>query len=92
MPLLPIRWFTLQSGSFEGINAQIEKHHGSTDQLRYTILKKQEKYVFAFYKYKHLLQYGDLEKYIQTISDTKHIIQTKIKKKKSLQYLPIFGL
>lgn len=36
--------------------------------------------VFHFYKYKLLLQYGDLEKYIHIISDNKHIIQTKIKK------------
>lgn len=39
--------------------------------------------VFRFYKYKLLLQYGDLEKYIHIISDNKHIIQTKIKKQKA---------
>lgn len=38
--------------------------------------------VWCFYKYKLLLQYGDLEKYIQIISDNKHIIQTKIKNTK----------
>lgn len=39
--------------------------------------------VLCFYKYKLLLQYGDLEKYIHIISDNKHIIQTKIKKNKT---------
>lgn len=45
---------------------------------------------FYFYKYKLLLQYIDLEKYIHIISDNKHIIQAKIKKKDFL--LIIFGL
>lgn len=39
--------------------------------------------VLCFYKYKLLLQYGDLEKYIHIISDNKHIIQTKIQKQKT---------
>lgn len=43
--------------------------------------------VLCFYKYKLLLQYGDLEKYIHIISDNKHIIQTKIKKTKQTSVL-----
>lgn len=51
-------------------------------------------FVLCFYKYKLLLQYGDLEKYIHIISDNKHIIQTKIKNKTKqnkhqFYYLPV---
>lgn len=42
--------------------------------------KVMKMFVLCFYKYKLLLQYGDLEKYIHIISDNKHIFQTKIKK------------
>lgn len=51
--------------------------------LYYICYKELKKNLLCFYKYKLLLQYGDLEKYIHIISDNKHIIQTKIKKKQN---------